>query len=113
MQTLKPTTSLICLLVTSISAMVAENPRPGVLFCRDIGQAKPCLYMSCPADKCLDMPTGWNDQVSSLRPDAHCGICTYYQDSSCKGGSFSSWTSDLEDAPPGWNDKISSFKCFG
>ncbi|UKZ55162.1 hypothetical protein TrVGV298_008979 [Trichoderma virens] len=78
--------------------------------------APPCATVSAPINSCVNVPDGYNDNISSLEPNIDAGNCRFYVHYNCDGPSFDSeypGYDKLTTQLPEFNDAISSFKCFG
>ncbi|KAF5518495.1 hypothetical protein CGCA056_v009386 [Colletotrichum aenigma] len=65
-----------------------------------------CVTMD--VNGCTNFPGSMNDAVSSV--DTGSATCTFYQDGSCTGGSWT--TSGLQNTvPTNFNDNLSSVSC--
>ncbi|KAF8598965.1 hypothetical protein BDV93DRAFT_560864 [Ceratobasidium sp. AG-I] len=103
-----------------VGAAVIASPAPirralsgGVTYCTDVQFQGDCLSVSSfNATQCVGIGRGFNDRISSFRPDT--GIkCIIWSDFNCQGNGYAYVTNpgiaDLRDR--GFNDIISSFEC--
>ncbi|KID84702.1 Beta/gamma crystallin [Metarhizium guizhouense ARSEF 977] len=105
--------------LSAVLAALADSPDaalrdPSVYFCKHVDFEPPCIYMAAPTGRCVNLPSAWNDEVSSLRPDPQIESCRFFQHYNCQGPSFDAsypGYSNLINDVPGFNDQISSFMC--
>ncbi|EGX87731.1 hypothetical protein CCM_09353 [Cordyceps militaris CM01] len=109
---MKTAVILISLFAATISAEVEPSyGYGGVKFCKHWNQGQPCITLDC-CSSCDNMPSDWNDQVSSYQVTRGCGPCTFYEHNDCGGASFTSHDNEPQNVPEGWwNDRISSYRC--
>ncbi|EHK24897.1 uncharacterized protein TRIVIDRAFT_61653 [Trichoderma virens Gv29-8] len=89
---------------------------PQVRVCKHVNFGPPCATVSAPINSCVNVPDGYNDNISSLEPNIDAGNCRFYVHYNCDGPSFDSeypGYDKLTTQLPEFNDAISSFKCFG
>ncbi|KAJ8087552.1 hypothetical protein PM082_006383 [Marasmius tenuissimus] len=90
---------------------VREPAVDGSLFvCSDANFSGQCANLGFFRGQCSNMPSGFQDNISSFGPDAG-WECTTYTDSNCSGLTYSGHNPGFPTLPPGINDAISSFRC--
>ncbi|MCJ1252134.1 hypothetical protein MMC30_009372 [Trapelia coarctata] len=95
-----------------VDAPLEKRANGGLYICNNINFGAPCVHLSNPFGDCVNLDSNFNDQVSSLGPDAG-ARCTFHVNYGCSGDFLQGITnpgiSDLRTV--GFNDKISSYYC--
>ncbi|KAM0262744.1 hypothetical protein ACHAQJ_001538 [Trichoderma viride] len=102
-------------LATQENAAAAEAS-PSVRVCKAVNFGSPCSDVPAPLKACIRVPSGYNDQISAVKPNIEAGNCRFYRDYNCKGPTFDSeypGFDNIYNQLNKFNDQISSFKCFG
>ncbi|KAJ8515892.1 hypothetical protein ONZ45_g6755 [Pleurotus djamor] len=82
-----------------------------VTMCRNTNYGGPCVTKFDTNDRCLNVDSGYNDQISSIRVGFETN-CIFYQHYSCVGDIIFA-DRDIPDLrTERFNDVISSFRCF-
>ncbi|KAL2123948.1 hypothetical protein VTJ04DRAFT_313 [Mycothermus thermophilus] len=72
-----------------------------------------CVILGGAINTCYNVPSSWNDVISSIRVPAFVSQCVIYEHASCTGQSLRVGTllgvDNLKDYS--LNDKVSSFRC--
>ncbi|KAF6805822.1 hypothetical protein CMUS01_08112 [Colletotrichum musicola] len=100
-------------------APVSDDPamelmaQASIYFCSDIRWNGECRNHLIDLDKCTNVPSGWNDRISSIRNDSKSFYtCTWYLDAGCRGQSYGNQEdANLADGNGRFNDSISSYSC--
>ncbi|KAF8989491.1 hypothetical protein BDQ17DRAFT_1434423 [Cyathus striatus] len=94
---------------TELSERAAEVD--GTLYvCTDNNWGGACTNLGFFNNQCSNMPSGYNDDISSFGPSAG-WECTTYTDINCSGATYSGHQPGFATLPSGINDAISSFRC--
>ncbi|KAI9148148.1 AkeP protein [Paramyrothecium foliicola] len=104
------TTAIVACIVDSAMAGTFEIKRDlEILVCKDVDYRGSCTKVDCPRDSCRALPEGYDDQISSIRPDSTCGNCRFYEHHDCEGRSFELKSGevlgDLYQDPRDFNDQ--------
>ncbi|KAF8886539.1 hypothetical protein BD779DRAFT_1673167 [Infundibulicybe gibba] len=84
----------------------------GHLFvCTDANFAGACTNLGFFRGSCSNMPSGFQDNISSWGPDAG-WVCITYTNNNCQGLTYTGSSPGFGSLPPGINDAISSFQCL-
>ncbi|KAF8886536.1 hypothetical protein BD779DRAFT_1673163 [Infundibulicybe gibba] len=84
----------------------------GSLFvCTDANFSGACINLTFFNAVCSNMPSGFQDNISSFGPDPG-WVCITYTDPDCRGTTYVGTYPGFAGLPSGINDAISSFHCF-
>ncbi|TFK42094.1 hypothetical protein BDQ12DRAFT_677637 [Crucibulum laeve] len=87
----------------------AAQANANLLVCVDLDLHGSCAMFAYTTGVCYNLPTSYNDAVSSVTPEGDGHACTLYQDVGCTGPSFT--VVQYERWLSGFNDVASSFLC--
>ncbi|KAK7045009.1 hypothetical protein R3P38DRAFT_2882090 [Favolaschia claudopus] len=101
---------------TNSTQELVARTQGNVFVCTDAGFTGTCGVFHGNSGECVNLPSQFNDNISSVGPDSG-QDCFFYIDINCSGGQLgpirSPGISNLNVAATvGFNDHISSFKCF-
>ncbi|PGH27991.1 hypothetical protein AJ80_00246 [Polytolypa hystricis UAMH7299] len=128
MVSLKAFVALVAVNAVSVMASPAPVPVPAaeaapapaavlaqasIYFCEHTYWNGACRNQLVTLDSCANVPSGWNDRISSIRNDSKTYYkCLWYLDANCKGGSYDNQEdANLADGNGRFNDSISSYSC--
>ncbi|KAJ7323255.1 hypothetical protein DFH08DRAFT_350047 [Mycena albidolilacea] len=102
--------------VGNSTAVISPDTAGNIFVCTDAGFTGSCAVFSGASGQCVDFPSNFNDDISSVGPDSG-QDCFFWIDAGCSneqlGPIRSPGSSNLNvDPTVAFNDHISSFKCF-
>ncbi|KAF7351585.1 hypothetical protein MSAN_01591000 [Mycena sanguinolenta] len=99
------------------AAVNSSDPVPGaqdaeeIYLCANRYFMPPCVTVPYLKNTCTNVPFGFNDNVSSVKP-AQGAVCTLYADISCRGQNIVTVYPGYSDLlQQGFNDRLSSWEC--
>ncbi|TFK42093.1 hypothetical protein BDQ12DRAFT_677636 [Crucibulum laeve] len=109
--------SVVALIAASLASAAVRAPAKSnaasvtsnLLACSDTDLHGTCLTFAYTTGTCYNLPSEFNDVISSITPQGDAHVCTLYQDYNCGGSShtitqYQRWLSEF-------NDCTSSFSC--
>ncbi|KAF2681002.1 hypothetical protein K458DRAFT_420920 [Lentithecium fluviatile CBS 122367] len=124
MVSFKSVAAVLAFNVLSATAAPASSPvemrgevnvlaQASIYMCKDIRWNGDCRNVLVNLDTCTNVPSGWNDVISSIRNDSRSNYkCTWYLNANCGGSSYDNQDdANLADGNGKFNDSISSYSC--
>ncbi|KAM7194853.1 hypothetical protein V8F33_007051 [Rhypophila sp. PSN 637] len=95
------------------ASIVARQNTAYVFACQNIRWGTPCTTFALAPGACTNVPSGWNDNISSIRNNDNGRFhCVWYEHGGCGGRSYSNpEDANLADGDGFFNDRISSIRC--
>ncbi|KAK4176716.1 hypothetical protein QBC36DRAFT_186849 [Triangularia setosa] len=87
--------------------------RPKIYACQNEQWGKPCRKFTALVGDCLDVPSDWNDNISSIKnQDKTVFYCSWYEHDNCEGQTCGNQEdAKLRDGNGFFNDRISLWSC--
>ncbi|KAF5003164.1 hypothetical protein FDECE_10273 [Fusarium decemcellulare] len=117
MVSIKALYSILAFQALAVSAAPKEPNRldaQGTIFyCSNTRWNGECRTVLVPLNVCHNVPSAWNDRISSIRNNVKDRYtCTWYISYNCQGKGYSNQEdADLSDGDGKYNDSISSYSC--
>ncbi|KEZ39135.1 hypothetical protein SAPIO_CDS10533 [Scedosporium apiospermum] len=95
---------------TDISPLAVKA---SITYCEHTNWNGQCETRLQPLTECYNLPSSWNDRISSIRNDSRSSYkCTWYEHGNCQGRSYDNQNdANLADGDGFFNDRISSWSC--
>ncbi|KAJ7814692.1 hypothetical protein B0H14DRAFT_2603966 [Mycena olivaceomarginata] len=81
-----------------------------VYICTDANFGGDCTDYGFTNNVCSNLPSEFQDDISSFGPDAG-WVCAFYTDTNCSGGIYAGANPGFTDIPGWLNDAFSSYSC--
>ncbi|KID84437.1 Heat-labile enterotoxin IIA, A chain, partial [Metarhizium majus ARSEF 297] len=77
-----------CARLAAVAKAKIDDEKPTVKICDSPRSGGQCTDLEAPAEKCVPLPSEWNDKATTVRPSVAAGVCKFFRDYGCVADAF-------------------------